>query len=109
MIVPATLQKMSEKTFASSEPDYLDMAHAVFIEMKRGLYRGVHPDTFTSSQLLRGLKALSKQQQITGGGAVTAGNGYQQVNQVRVQQYLGTLYQHFCFMLTKFAKNVVGP
>lgn len=60
--VPLTIQKMSEKTFASSEPDYLDMAHSVFIEMKRGLYRGIHPDTFTSSQLLRGLKALSKQQ-----------------------------------------------
>lgn len=27
---------------------------------------------------------------------------------MRVQSYLGSLYQHFCFMLTKYAKNVMG-
>lgn len=47
--------------------DYMEAAHAVFIEMKRGSYKGIHPDTFSCSQILRGLKAISRQQHVTGG------------------------------------------
>lgn len=82
------------------EDDYMEAAHAVFLEMKRGSYKGIHPDTFTCSQILRGLKAISRQQHVTGGSS----SGGHQPSFSRLQAYLMTMSKHFGFLLTRYAR-----
>ena len=61
------LQQRKPESNSNLADEYLEQAHKVFLEMKRGNFKGIHPDTFTCSQLLRGLKAVSRQQHMTGG------------------------------------------
>lgn len=82
----------------------MDAAHAIFLEMKRGSYKGIHPDTFSCSQILRGLKAISRQQQVTGGSS----SGGHQPSFSRLQAYLMTISKHFGFLLTRYARFSSG-
>ena len=96
--------KLTTKELQTAKPesltqngDYLEAAHQVFLEMKRGHYKGIHPDTFTCSQLLRGLKAVSRQQQMTGNSI----SGANHPSYTRLQTYMGTLQSHFSFLLAR--------